>query len=69
MSAGMRILLVVGVIAAVAGMSNLIFVVSRLPDVHWSSLLGGVCGLAVAAIVWTLYRWQRRINSAKHTSL
>jgi len=63
-----RRMLAVGILAASAGAGNLTFVLSRLPELHWSSLFAGIAGMAVAAVLAVLLRHEKKAGSIAHTN-
>lgn len=62
MTSRTRQVLAVGILAAGAGTGNLTFVLSRLPELHWSSLSAGIAGMAVAAVLAVLLRHEKRLH-------
>lgn len=63
-----RRMLAVGILAASAGVGNLTFVLSRLPELHWSSLFAAIAGMAVAAVLAVLLRHEKKTASIAHTN-
>jgi hypothetical protein len=52
----MRLLVPVAAFAAMAGVGNLTFVLSKLPDIHSSSLAAGLFGSFVAILLALILR-------------
>lgn len=54
-----RIFISMAAIAAISSLSNVIFVITKIPAIHWSSLRAGIFGAIVAAFFAALARKSR----------
>jgi branched-subunit amino acid transport protein len=59
MNSNTRQLLAVTILTAIAAASNLVFVISKLPTVHWPSLASGLVAGAISVYAGILIRARR----------
>jgi hypothetical protein len=55
-----RLLMAGAALAGLSSLTQLLFVITKLPVIFWSDLMGGVFAAAVTAILFVLLRGQLR---------